>query len=69
MALHHPDKILYPNWTIETGNSLFHKCLTVAQRMRANAKNLAIIRGFIDALEYCYLLKRRVLDEDENEGR
>ncbi len=68
MAKHHVDKQLYPNWTIETGNKLFHKCLTVIQRMRANAENLATIRGFIDALDYCYLMKRRVLDEDESEG-
>ncbi len=65
MAKHHPDKTLYPNWTIETGNQLFHKCLTVAQRMKANCENLAILRAVCDALEYIYLMKRKVLDEDD----
>jgi len=62
MALHHPDKTLYPDWVIETGNQFFHQVLTVAQRMRATEENLAKIRGFLDALEYEYLMKRKELD-------
>jgi len=62
MALHHPDKEQYPNWVIDTGNHFFHKALTIAQRMKPDPWNLAIIRGFIDALEWEYLKKRRILD-------
>ena len=62
MALHHPDKELYPEWTIYLGNQIFHQCVTIVQRMGATPENLAIIRGFVDSLEYEYLGKRRYLD-------
>lgn len=62
MALHHPDKKLYPEWVIDTGNQLFHRCVSIVQEMRPIPENLAIIRGFIDSLEYAYLEKRRYLD-------
>ena len=59
---HHPNRQLYPNWTIAIPRWL-HQVITKIQRMKATEENLAIIRGFIDALEYEYLQKRRVLDE------
>lgn len=62
MALHHPHKSLYPDWTIYLGNQQFHLCVTIVQRLRPTAENLAIIRGLIDSLEYEYLRKRRYLD-------
>ena len=62
MALHHPDIISHPDWTIYLGNQLFHQCVSIVQRMRPTAENLAIIRGFIDSLEYSYLKKRAVIE-------
>lgn len=67
MALHHPDYLLYPNWVIFLPNQLFHKIVTVVQRMKATNQNLAGIRALIDCLEYEYLRKRQQLDEEENE--
>ena len=62
MQRHHPNKTLYPDWVLDVGNMQFHKSLTVIQRMRPIPENLAVIRAFIDALEYEYLDKRRRLD-------
>lgn len=65
---HHPNKASYPDWVILLPNFLFHQVCTVVQRMKANAQNIAAIRGLIDALEYEYLRKRRTLDEAERIG-
>ena len=62
MPEHHPDRERYPDWTLSLRNHLFHQVCTVCQRMKATTENLADIRALIDALEYEYLMKRRVLD-------
>ena len=62
MATHHPDRKRWPDWTLDVGNQLFHKAITIAQTMRCTEENFAILRAFIDALEYEYLQKRRELD-------
>lgn len=59
---HHPNKELYPDWVILLKNDLFHRVLTVVQRMNPTAENLMFIRGLADSLEYEYLMKRRELD-------
>ena len=64
MATHHPNKKDHPNWTLWVGNNYFHKAITIAQKMKPITENLAVLRAFIDALEYEYLQKRRKLDED-----
>ena len=66
MAKHHPSKALFPYWTLNLGNQLFHKTVTIAQRMNETDENLAKLRALIDALEFEYLMKRRVLDETES---
>lgn len=65
MALHHPDKALYPDWELFLPNQLFHQVVTIIQHMNATDLNLSYIRAFIDSLEYEYLMKRRILDEEE----
>jgi hypothetical protein len=65
MASHHPDREKYPEWIIDVGNQMFHKTLTIIQRMLPVPENMAIIRGLIDALEYEYLEKRRFIDVEE----
>jgi len=68
VAKHHPSKALFPCWTLDIRNQLFHRVVTIVQRMNENEQNLADIRTLIDALEFEYLIKRRVLDElDERE--
>ena len=67
-AYHHPDRKEYPEWVIYMKNFLFHKVVTIVQRMLAHPENLAYIRGFIDALEWEYLIKRRALDIEEKIG-
>jgi len=64
--IHHPSKALFPNWTLNLGNKLFHLTVTVTQRMNATPKNLSKLRALIDALEFEYLMKRRELDEIES---
>lgn len=64
MPLHHPDKERYPDWTMDVGNQFFHKALTIAQGMSPKIENLAVLRAFIDSLEYAYLEMRRELDAD-----
>jgi len=59
---HHPDKALYPNWILWLPRWMHHAVSRV-QSMKATDSNLAVIRAFIDALEYEYLMKRRQLDE------
>ena len=65
MAHHHPSKALFPNWTLWIRNQLFHKVITIIQHMNETEQNLADIRAFADAIEFEYLMKRRVLDETE----
>ena len=65
MAKHHPSKALFPNWTLDLRNQLFHRVVTIIQRMNETPQNLADIRALIDALEFEYLMKRRILDELE----
>jgi hypothetical protein len=67
-ARHHPDYEKHPNWTIWMKNHLFHKVVTLVQRMKSTPENLMWIRGFIDALEYEYLQKRAVCDVEEGIG-
>lgn len=67
-AYHHPDKHEYPEWVILIKNHLFHKVVTIVQRMLPTTDNLMYIRGFIDALEWEYLCKRRALDVEEKIG-
>jgi hypothetical protein len=65
MANHHPDREKYPEWVIDVGNNIFHKTLTIIQRMLPTPENMAIIRGVLDALEFEYLEKRRFIDVEE----
>lgn len=65
MANHHPDREKYPEWVIDVGNNIFHKTVTIIQRMLPTPENMAIIRGLIDALEFEYLEKRRFIDVEE----
>ena len=65
MANHHPDREKYREWIIDCGNQMFHKVLTIIQRMLPTPENMAVIRGFCDAVEYEYLEKRRWIDVRE----
>jgi hypothetical protein len=65
MANHHPDREKYPEWVIDLGNNIFHKTVTIIQRMLPTPENMAIIRGVLDALEFEYLEKRRFIDVEE----
>ena len=67
-AYHHPDRKEYPEWVIYMKNFLFHKVVTIVQRMLPNEENLMFIRGFLDALEWEYLCKRRALDIEQKIG-
>lgn len=62
MPLHHPDKERFPDWTLEVGNHYYHKAITIAQMTNPSIEKLAVLRAFIDALEYEYLETRRKLD-------
>lgn len=62
MAGHHPDRAGLPEWTLDLGNQVFHKTVTIVQRMLPNEENVTIIHNLIMALEYEYLCKRAVLD-------
>lgn len=67
-AYHHPDKQAWPEWVIWMKNHFFHRVCTIVQRMNPTPENIACIRGLLDALEFEYLRKRRVLDEAERIG-
>jgi hypothetical protein len=62
MAGHHPDRSGLPEWTLDLGNQIFHKTVTIVQRMLPNAENVTIIHNLIMALEWEYLIKRANLD-------
>ena len=62
---HHPNKEAWPNWVLHLPQSL-HMVVNAIQRLKADDENLAIIRSFLDSIEYEYLSKRRMLDETEN---
>jgi len=66
MSLHHPSKALFPFWTLNLGNKLFHQTVTVCQNMNSTPENLAKLRALVDSLEFCYLMMRRELDEMED---
>lgn len=66
-AWHHPNRE-NPRWVLIMKNHLFHKVVTLVQRMLPNVENVMYIRQFIDALEYEYLKKREVLDVAQGIG-
>jgi len=47
---------------------MFHKVVTVVQRMLPTIENLVVIRNLVDALEWEYLRKKEVLDVAEGIG-
>ena len=59
---HHPAKEIWPDWALDLPQSL-HMVVNAIQRLKCTEENLAIIRSFLDALEFEYLNKRRQLDE------
>lgn len=65
MAGHHPNRDDLPRWTLDLGNQVFHKTVTIVQRMLATEENVTIIHNLIMALEWEYLIKRCVLDVGE----
>jgi len=67
-SYHHPDKAEHPRWVLIMKNFLFHKVITIVQRMLPNEDNIMYIRSFIDALEWEYLVKRRFLDVADKIG-
>lgn len=68
MAWHHPNRKALPRWVLDVGNQMFHKTITIVQRMLPNIENLVIIRNLIDALEWEYLRKKAILDVEEGIG-
>jgi hypothetical protein len=68
MAGHHPDREAMPEWVLDVGNQIFHKTVTIVQRMLPNAENITVIHNLIMALEFEYLVKRAVLDMEEGIG-
>jgi len=68
MAGHHPDREAMPEWVLDVGNQIFHKTVTIVQRMLPNAENVTVIHNLIMALEYEYLVKRAALDTEEGVG-
>jgi hypothetical protein len=69
MAGHHPDRKAMPTWVLDVGNQIFHKTVTICQRMLPNAENVTVIHNLIMALEFEYLVKRAVLDMEEGIGQ
>jgi hypothetical protein len=69
MAGHHPDREAMPEWVLDVGNQIFHKAVTIVQRMLPNAENITVIHNLIMALEFEYLVKRAVLDMEEGIGQ
>ena len=65
---HHPDKEQWPEWVLDLPQSL-HMVVNAIQRLKSTDENLAIIRSFLDSVDYEYLRKRRQLDEGENNGQ
>jgi hypothetical protein len=64
MDLHHPSREVFPNWILAIPATL-HKVVSAVQQMATTEENLAILRAFIDSLEFEYLMKRRGLDEQD----
>lgn len=62
--LHHPAKELWPNWVVPIPATL-HRVVSAIQRMKNSDETLAYLRAFIDALELEYLLRRKLLDEED----
>ncbi len=65
---HHPD-YSKPRWVLLIKNFLWHKVVTMIQRMNPTQENIMYIRQFIDALEWEYLQKRAVCDVEEGIGQ
>jgi len=65
MPAHHPDKERYPDWTLELKNNLFHKVVTVVQRMKSTPENLTAVFNLICSLFYELLRMLREIDEKE----
>ncbi len=65
MANHHPDRDGLPAWVLDVGNQIFHKTVTIVQRMLPTEENVTIIHNLIMALEWEYLSKRCILDVGE----
>jgi len=61
---HHFNKELWPNWTVSLPASC-HMVISAWQEKPVTEGTLADLRGFLDALEMIYLLKRRDLDEKD----
>jgi hypothetical protein len=68
MAGHHPDRSAFPEWVLDVGNQIFHKAITICQRMLPTPENVTVIHNLIMSLEYEYLIKRAVLDMKEGIG-
>jgi hypothetical protein len=65
---HHPDREGLPKWILDVGNQYFHKTVTIVQRMKATPENVTVIHNLIMALEWEYLIKRCILDQEEELG-
>ena len=68
MASHHPDREGLPRWILDLGNNTFHKTVTIVQRMNPTEENITIIHNLIMALEWEYLIKRCLLDVEQELG-
>lgn len=68
MASHHPDREGLPRWILDLGNNIFHKAVTIVQRMKPTEENVTIIHNLIMALEWEYLIKRCILDQEQELG-
>jgi hypothetical protein len=68
VASHHPDREGLPKWILDVGNQYFHKTVTIVQRMKATPENVTVIHNLIMALEWEYLIKRCILDQEEELG-
>lgn len=64
---HHPNYD-NPHWVLLIKNFLFHKTLTIIQRMKPTVENVMYIRQYADAIEYEYLRKREIVDVAEGIG-
>ena len=67
MALHHPDKERFPDWVLDVGNNLFHRCLTIMQRMKPLPDRLMRINNMFVAIGYILSQKMREADENERD--
>ena len=61
---HHPDKELWPDWTIDLPQSL-HMVVNALQRLKITEENYALIHNFLVCVEYVAFNLRRLLDKSE----